>query len=86
MRQQLDMGANDPGVVVLSVDPESDAAEEGINVRQIVVGIDDKPIATVADWNRIVRDLKPGETVKVELRQSPRTTEFVFLTVPPRSK
>jgi S1-C subfamily serine protease len=76
------MGPSDPGVVILSVDPESDAAEEGLSPRQIIVGIDDTPIASVADWNRAVKELKPGDTVKVELRLGTRN-EFVFLTVPP---
>jgi serine protease Do len=89
MKQQLDIGASDPGVIITSVDPESDAAEEGLSPRQIIVALDDKPIASVTDWNRVVKGLKPGDTVKVEVRdfRPGGRTEFVFLTVPqPKSK
>jgi serine protease Do len=89
MKQQFNLGASDPGVIIVSVDPDSDAAEEGLSPRLLVVALDDTPIASVADWNRVVKGLKPGDTVKVEireLRQSGRA-EFVFLTVPqPKSK
>ena len=82
LREQYDMSASDPGVVIVSVDPESDAADEGLSPRQIIVGIDDTRIASVGDWNRAVKDLKPGDTVKVELRLGVRS-EFIFLIVPP---
>ncbi|HZN53755.1 MAG TPA: trypsin-like peptidase domain-containing protein [Candidatus Polarisedimenticolaceae bacterium] len=85
MRQQLEMDANASGVMIVSVDPESDAAEEGIAPRQVVTSMDDTPVKTVADWNRIVRALKPGQTVKVELDLGHRK-ELVFLTVPSKSK
>jgi serine protease Do len=85
-RQQLQLGADDPGVMIMEVDPESDAAEEGLGPRQVIASIDDAPIRSVTDWNRIVRGLKPGDTVKIELRAGGRS-QFVFLTVPqPKSK
>ena len=86
LKQQLDIGPSDPGVFVVSVDPESDAAEEGLAPHQVITALNDTSIASVADWNRVVRGFKPGDTVKVEIRERGRT-EFVFLTVPqPKSK
>ena len=79
LREQL--GADAAGVMIVSVDPESDAAEEGLAPRQIVASIDDTPVKSVADWNRIVKALKPGQTVKVEIDLGTRP-ESVFLTVP----
>ena len=81
MRQQLRMDAKDPGVLIVSVDPESDAAEEGLAPRQVITSIDDKPLTSVAEWNRIVKDLKPGETVKVDVVIGGRS-EIFFLSVP----
>ena len=81
LREQLEMDAKASGVMIVSVDPESDAAEEGLAPRQVVTSIDDMPVKTVADWNRIVRALKPGQTVKVEIDLGSRP-ESVFLTVP----
>jgi serine protease Do len=82
IRQQLQMKPDAPGVMIVSVDPESDAAEEGLAPRQVITSIDDIPIKSVADWNRIVKGLKPGESVKVDLDLGDRN-EMVFLSVPP---
>ncbi len=80
-RKQLNLGADEPGLMIISVDPESDAAEEGLSPRQIVTSIDDIPLRSVADWNRIVKGLKPGESVKIDTNLGDRTQIF-FLTVP----
>ncbi len=85
-RQQLRMDAEAPGVMIVSVDPESEAADEGVAPRQVVTSINDVPVRSVAEWNRIVKGLGPGETVKVELDLAGRS-EIVFLNVPqPKSK
>jgi serine protease Do len=85
-RQQLGMKASDPGLMVVSVDPESDAAEEGLSPRQVITSIDDIPVRSVADWNRILKGLKPGDSVKIGVDLGDRS-EMVFLSVPrPKSK
>lgn len=81
LRQQLKIDADAPGVMIVSVDPESDAAEEGVAPRQLVTSIDDKPVRSVAEWNSIVKALRPGSTVKLELDLGGRS-EIVFLSVP----
>jgi serine protease Do len=90
LRRSLGLGADAPGVMILEVDPESDAAEAGLSPHQVVTAIDDKPVKSVAEWNRIVKGLKPGETVKLDLSIFGGRTarnEIVFLTVPkPDSK
>jgi len=80
VRQQLRLGP-DAGVMIVSVDPESEAAEEGLSPRNVVLSLDDKPVRSVADWNKIVKGLSPGATVKLEVNLRGRT-EFVFVTVP----
>ena len=86
VREQLDLKADAPGVLIVSVDPESDAADEGLAPRQIITSIDDIPVHSVADWNRIVKGLRPGESVKVDVDLG-NQNQIVFLTVPqPKSK
>ena len=80
-REQLGLESDAPGVMIVDVDPDSDAAEEGLAPRQIVTSIDGRAIRSVADWNRIVQGLKPSSTVKLELELGGRV-EIVFLTVP----
>ena len=81
MRQRLRLDADTPGVFIVSVDPESDAAEEGLGPPQIITAIDDRPTGSVAEWNRILKDLKPGDTVKVDVVLDGRPQIF-FLPVP----
>ena len=93
-RQRLKVDADAPGVLIVSVDPESDAAEEGLEPQQFITSIDDKPLTSVAEWNRIVNGLKPGETVKIDVRtygvvngDPVDRNEILFLSVPqPKSK
>ncbi len=86
MRGQLKMGDDAPGVVIVSVDPEADAAEEGLAPRQVITAINDKPVTSVGEWNRLVKALKPGETVKIDVALGSRN-EIFFLSVPqPKSK
>ena len=85
-RQQFHLKPDGPGVMIIAVDPTSDAAEEGLAPQQIITSIDDNPIKSIADWNRVVKGLKPGATVKVDVDLGTRT-EMLFLTVPePKSK
>jgi serine protease Do len=84
-RQQLKMDSDAPGVVIKEVDPESDAAEEGLTPRELITAINDKPVRTVADWKHAIGALRPGDTVKVDvLVYGGRSAqnEIVFLTVP----
>ena len=81
MRQRLRLESDAPGVLIMSVDPESDAAEEGLGPPQVITAINDKPIGSVTEWNRVVKDLKPGETVKVNIVLDGRN-QILFLTVP----
>jgi S1-C subfamily serine protease len=93
-RQQLKLADDAPGVMVVFVDPESDAAEEGLEPRQFITSIDDKHVKSVAEWNRVVAGLKPGATVKLDVTtylvargERTQQKELVFLSVPhPKSK
>ena len=86
VRQNFKMKDDAPGMLIVSVDPESDAAEEGLGPRAVITSIDDKPVGTVAEWNRVVHGLKPGETAKLDVVAGGQTA-IVFVSVPqPKSK
>jgi len=85
LRKQEEMADDESGVVVVSVDPESDAADEGLGPRTIIVGVNGRRVTSVPDWNRLVKDLKPGTTAKLEVRVQAHRTESIFLTVPKAS-
>jgi serine protease Do len=86
LREQLKLADDAPGVVIVSVDPESDAAEEGLGPRLVITAVDDKPVTSVGEWSRLVKALKPGDTVKIDAMLGARN-EIFFLSVPqPKSK
>jgi serine protease Do len=82
MKRRLEMGDNEQGVVIVDVDPESDAAEEGLDRQDIIVAVNGKRVSSLADWDRIVKALQPGSTAKLELWRQDGPTESVFVTVP----
>jgi serine protease Do len=86
LRQRLELAAGAPGVMIVSVDPESDAAEEGLQPQAIVLSVNDVSVRSVAEWNKVVRDLKPGTTAKIEVRVGRAASDVVFVTVPQKSK
>lgn len=53
------------GIVVASVDPRAPAARAGIERGDIITRIDDTPIKQGGDLRRVLRDRRPGDTVRV---------------------
>jgi len=47
--QQLGLAAGTRGVVVTSVDPSSDAGSKGLQPRDIILAIAQRPVATAAE-------------------------------------
>jgi len=86
LRQRLELPADQGGVMIVSVDPESDAADEGLQPQVIILSINDASVRNVGDWNKVVRDLAPGSTAKIELRVGKGRSDVVFVTVPQKSK
>jgi len=59
--------ASDAGVMVGGVEADSPAAKAGIQVGDILTGIDGERIDSVSDLSRAVRRKKAGETVTLDL-------------------
>jgi serine protease Do len=72
------------GVLVTDVKYGSQAADKGVQVNHVIIGIDDEPIGGVEDWEKVLSDLEPGSTVKLEVSTpdgAPARQRFVFLRV-----
>ena len=65
------------GVFVSSVQPGSPAAEAGLMHGDVIQGLDGKPVKTVEELAKAVKDLKPGEYL-IEVERSRR---LIFLRV-----
>jgi serine protease Do len=83
LRQRWELKDDVQGVVVSDVEIDSEAAERGIERDLVVASLNDQPVATVTDWRRIVRALRVGAPVKLEvLVPGQEQTSYVFLRVP----
>ncbi|NTW58807.1 MAG: DegQ family serine endoprotease [Nitrospirae bacterium] len=70
----------DSGLVVVRVDPNSKAFEVGIRPGDIVLQINQKDIATIEDFKKVIAKLKAKERVLLLVR---RKGEDLFLTIRP---
>ena len=63
--QELGIKGKIQGVVVTTVDPESDAERAGLMPGDVIREINRKPVTSMKDFDRAASDLKKGQTVLV---------------------
>lgn len=61
MRSQLNLGENVKGVFVTGVMSGSPAADAGLTPRTVITQINNKPVTTAADLNKVASAAKPGD-------------------------
>ena len=64
------------GAYVTEVDPDSPAARAGIQVRDIITALDDKPITSYTDLTTAVRSYAVGDEVTVTVWRAGQTTDL----------
>jgi hypothetical protein len=62
-----DFAFTGPGVKVTGLVPDSPAARAGVREGDIVLRIEDQPIANLQEFSNVLRTLSPGQTVSVLL-------------------
>ena len=75
------------GAFVMSVDPGSVADENGITQDDLVIEINNRPVASAEDFQRIIRELRSGDDVVIKVLHKPQTEAvrrawLVSLTMP----
>jgi serine protease Do len=63
--QELGLKGKLQGVVVTSVDPESEAERAGLMPGDVIREINRKPVTSMKDYDRVASDLKKGESMLV---------------------
>ncbi len=63
--QELGLKGKIQGVVVTSVDPESEAERAGLMPGDVIREINRKPVTSIKDYDRVSSDLKKGQNVLV---------------------
>ncbi|HUU28530.1 MAG TPA: DegQ family serine endoprotease [archaeon] len=71
IRQQNDLDENQKGVIIVEVDPTSNAARARLQEGDIILEADRKEVNSVADFNRIVSQVK-GDIVLLRIYRTER--------------
>lgn len=81
-RGRLQLSDASSGVVVVAVDPSSQAAEnDSLRAGRLIVAVNGAPVRSLRDWTAATGAIKPGGAVKLELALN-EGTEPVFLVAP----
>ena len=72
---------DEEGVVVSWVDPNGPAAEKGIRRGDLIVRIGRREITSVKEYDKAVKELKPGEAVMLLIKRQDRPL-FVAIKIP----
>ena len=78
MREQLNVPANVMGVVISEIDPNSPAAQDGLQQGDVIESINRQPVRNVGDFNRLAA-LAKGQTLLRINRQG----NGVFVVISP---
>jgi len=68
------------GVIVVGVDPESKAAEAGLQVHDIIREINHKNITSVSDLSKTIDEIPEGETINLFIRRMNRGFLVIKIT------
>jgi len=68
------------GVIVVGVDPESKAAEAGLQIHDIIREINHKNITSVSDLNKTINKIPEGETINFFIRRLNRGFLVIKIT------
>jgi len=68
------------GVIVTGVDPESKAAEAGLQIHDIIREINHKNITSVSDLNKTINEIPEGETINLFIRRMNRGFLVIKIT------
>jgi serine protease Do len=68
------------GVIVVGVDPESKAAEAGLQPHDIIREINHKNITSVSDFNKTINEIPEGKTINLFIRRMNRGFLVIKIT------
>lgn len=82
MRQQYDLGADATGVVIRSVNPDSEAASKGLNAGDVIKRVGNQSVRAPADVTRAVDEAKrAGRDTVLLLVANEQGDRFVALRI-----
>ena len=67
LREPLRLGEEQTGVVVTDVEFGSPASDKGFVPNMVITAINDQSVESVSDWRRLLEQLEPGSSVKIDV-------------------
>jgi len=64
-----DIGYAGPGAKAAAITPDSPAAQAGLQPSDIILQLDDQPVADTKAFSNLLRTLKPDQTVTVQIQR-----------------
>jgi serine protease Do len=88
LASRLELGNVKRGLIVRAVEPASFADDVGFSPRDVIVEVNHVPVYAVADFQRELAKLRPGQDVlfKVLQRQAQQTLTVYLAGVMPEAK
>ena len=78
IRNTLNVNPAVEGVIIIDINPDSQAAEEGIMPNDIILEINRKTISSTDDFKRCLGKVKPGDSVLFLLQRDNNTFYKAF--------
>ncbi|HEX3019683.1 MAG TPA: Do family serine endopeptidase [Chitinispirillaceae bacterium] len=78
IRDALNVSPTAKGVIIIDINPDSQAAEEGIMPNDIILEINRKPVLSTKDFNHLLNKIKPGHSVLFLLQRDNNTFYKAF--------
>jgi S1-C subfamily serine protease len=69
-------------VIVSDLKQFGEAATRGLRVDDIILEADRKPVATVSEFEKIVKSKKPGDALMLRVKDASGTARFVAVMIP----
>ncbi|RPI01080.1 MAG: DegQ family serine endoprotease [Calditrichaeota bacterium] len=82
---RLRVDYDEEGVLVVGVTPNSPAAREGMRAGDLIKEVNRTSITSVADFNSVIKTVKPGEVVLFRVRRGDNSL-FAAIRVPKEKK
>ena len=71
LRQQLELAPGTHGVVITNLDPDSPAAQTGLQRGDVIESINRQPVNSTADFNRLAAGAKGDVLLRVNRQGNP---------------
>jgi serine protease Do len=78
-RNKYGISEIDDGLVIISVNPNSDASNKGVKTGDIIKRVGSKKVNNVKDFNRLIDQTKINDTILLLIKKPNGNSRFITL-------